>query len=107
MPYQSSSAASDVSLARFGLRVTPAMQPAPPGGKKAECGGRQSAGGGADGRVRCRRRARALRDIAAVEAIAGIVDCRAAGKDVGSWVRGCLTSEGSRRRGYRSPPEAV
>jgi hypothetical protein len=64
---------------------------------------RQSPGGGADGRVRCRRRARALRDIAAVEAIAGIVDCRAAGKDVGSWMRGCLTSEASRRRGYRSP----
>jgi hypothetical protein len=37
MPYESSSAASDVSLAEFGLRIIPAMQPSAARGKTAEC----------------------------------------------------------------------
>jgi hypothetical protein len=37
MPYESSSAASDVSLAAFGLRIIPAMQPSAARGKTAEC----------------------------------------------------------------------
>jgi hypothetical protein len=37
MTYQSSSAASDVSLAPVGLRIIPAMQPSAPRGKTAEC----------------------------------------------------------------------
>jgi hypothetical protein len=37
MPYESSSAASDVSLAAFGLRIIPAMQPSAARGKAAEC----------------------------------------------------------------------
>ena len=36
MPYQSNSAACDVSLARFGLRIIRAMQPSAARGKTAE-----------------------------------------------------------------------
>ena len=37
MPYESSSAASEVILAWFGLRSIRAMQPSPVRGKTAEC----------------------------------------------------------------------
>ena len=37
MPYKSSSAASDLSLDRFGLRIIRAMQPSDARGKTAEC----------------------------------------------------------------------
>jgi hypothetical protein len=37
VPIESSSAASDVSLARFGLRIIRAMQPSAARGKTAEC----------------------------------------------------------------------
>jgi hypothetical protein len=42
MPYESSSAASDVSLAPFGLRIIRAMQPSAARGKTAECVAKQS-----------------------------------------------------------------
>jgi hypothetical protein len=37
MPYKSNSAASDVSLARFGLRILRAMQSSAARGRTAEC----------------------------------------------------------------------
>jgi hypothetical protein len=46
MPYKSSSAASDVSLARFGLRIIRAMQPSAALGKTAECVAKYSRGAG-------------------------------------------------------------
>jgi hypothetical protein len=42
MPYQSSSAASYVSLARFGSRIIPAMQPSAARRKTAECVAKRS-----------------------------------------------------------------
>jgi hypothetical protein len=42
MPYKSSSAASDASLARFGLRIIRAMEPSAVRGKTADCVANQS-----------------------------------------------------------------
>jgi hypothetical protein len=46
MPYKSNSAASDVSLARFDLRIIRAMQPSAAGDKTAECVANQSSATG-------------------------------------------------------------
>jgi hypothetical protein len=69
MPYESSSAASDVSLAAFGLRIIPAMQPSAARGKAAECVARRSLGLGVLGRVLCEQCGRHVHHPRAMNAV--------------------------------------
>jgi hypothetical protein len=45
MRYRGNSAASELGLARFGLRIVPAMQPSPARGETAECVAKDSSAG--------------------------------------------------------------
>lgn len=61
MPYESSTAESDVTLAWFGLRIIRAMQPSAAGGETAECVGIAIVRNGAGGPLVCRQDTRGAR----------------------------------------------
>ena len=69
MTYESSSAASDVSLAPFGLRIIRAMQPSAAGGETAECVAKHSQPADAGGHLPRRQSDRPLQRRMSVEAI--------------------------------------